>query len=297
MKQACKEMGRERIKTDEFVAWFVSHHETWAPSTVRQYRAALLRLVLDLVDNARLPREKGDEIIKKLSGRKNEEGLQISPRARRKSPRPGKLKNLSPAIAAQLSARCGNYRTRAAKLAKAIAVAGPEIGLRGCEWPTIELNQGSVRAQNAKYTNDRSSGLSRAILIPPQNEAQELWAALNEIAISVRTGVSWKNMQRRINYALKCASADIGLERPATLGTFRHVAIARWKCLFSADQVAALAGHASNATAVKNYARRRGGRKWPPARVKPDPRNLALVRDRFRSFGQTRNVAPCSPGL
>jgi|GraSoiStandDraft_4_1057263.scaffolds.fasta_scaffold471748_1 hypothetical protein len=301
LKQASKELGRQLTFVSELILWFLHHHDTWRPSTIRQYRATLRQFVRDAMVTERLSPMMGEEMIKRLAGEKDEDGLQSAPRARRKSERPAKLKNLSPEIAEQLSARCGHYRTRTAKLAQAIVTAGPEIGLRDCEWQTIELGHDFVRVQNAKCTNDRANGTSRTIHLPPQHEAQELWAALNEIAIAVRADVPWATLRRRVNYVLKLSSYDIGLKRSASLGTFRHVAIARWKCVFRPDQVAALAGHGSNATAGDNYGRRRSGRKWPPVRVQPDPQNLACVEDRFYIRGQKRppkrnsDVAPSSP--
>lgn len=288
IKQSKTEMRVDRLNIFQLADWFLSHHNTWSPATIRQYRAALSQLVRDATEAGRLTKDQGISLAKKLRGRIDQSGRQIAPRPCRTSDKPKKRRSLSPSRLEKLVQKLKNRRTKIADLARLIVTAGPEIGARPCEWITVEVRDGACRMRNAKTTNDRANGETRLIVIPPHQNATELLMTIRNIAEQIPRDVPWEHMQRRLNYVLRRVSRDIGLNTPVSLSTLRHIAIGRWKCAFNPDEVAALAGHASNATAVCHYGRRRSGRKWPPALVRPC-RPMLAIRDRFRHYGGRLN--------
>jgi len=230
-------------------------------------------------------------LIQTLRGRIDKSGCQIAPRAQRISRKSKKRRILLPAQARKLVKTLGNRsKNAAAQLGRLIVVAGVEIGVRPCEWDDVELHGGSCWVQNAKNTNDRASGSERTIHIAPGELGTRILVIVQEIIRQISTSVPWHCMQRRVNYSLKRASQEIGLQHPVTLSTLRHVAIARWKCVFSPYEVAALAGHASNATAIWHYGRRRSGQKWRPVLVTPHLPSFG-IRNRFRSY-EHRMISP-----
>lgn len=283
VKQAEIELRVGRLNIHQVLAWFLAHHFTWAPATIRQYRAALTQFVNDAIEAKLLDPSKGRLVAEKLRGQIDKDGRQIAPRARSNSTKPKKRKYLSPRQADQIIERLYSRRTKAAHLGRLIVKAGSEIGLRACEWPTVEVHDAVCQVRNAKHTNYRANGKTRQISIAPHPEGTELLATIYEVAKAIPRDIPWKNMERRLNYVLRRVSLDIGLKVPVSLSTLRQVAIGRWKCVFDPDEVAALAGHASNATAVEHYGRRRSGRKWPPTLIRPCPPQLA-IRDKFRRY-------------
>lgn len=290
IKQAKTELRTDWLEVFQLIAWFLNHHDTWAPATIRQYRSALTLLVTDAVESRQLVAVQGTSLVGKLRGYFDQDGRQAAPRAQRNLLRPKKRRVMSPTVAIKLVESLGKRNTKTAKLGQLIVVAGLEIGVRPCEWGNVEVHKDFCQVRNAKNTNDRANGTKRTILIPPNDLTPRFLAVVHEITRRISTGAPWKNMERRVNYSLKRASVEIGLKTPVSLSTLRHVAIARWKCVFSPDEVAALAGHASNATAVYHYGRRRSGRKWPPLLVRPHLPSVA-VRDRFRSYDR-RTISP-----
>jgi len=291
-KRAKAELCVDQLNFDQFAAWFLFHHDSWRPSTIRQYRAAIVALVHDQIASRQLDKHQGEQIIAKLRGRIGDDGRQAAPRPTKTSSRPRKRKCAPPRLVERLRQRLCHFHTKAAVIAHKIAANGPEIGVRGCEWDSIEVYDGFCRVRNAKSTNGRANGTLRVIVVPPRDLTRELLATANEIATAIQAGIPWENMQRRVNYYLRRASRDIGLKQPISLSTLRHIAIGRWKVAFSPAEVAALAGHASNATAVCHYGRSRSGRKWPPVSVKPYSHSLERVRDHFRSYDQRKITAP-----
>jgi hypothetical protein len=286
-----REMGIGRITPGQLVDWFSSHHDSWLASTIRQYRAAIRQLVSDEIEFAAFDEDVGVALLKNLCGQIGEDGRQTAPRPAKVSSRPRKRKHLSPRTLDRLRRRLCDFRSPAAAIANKITAIGTEIGPRPCEWDSIEVYDGFCRIKSAKNTNGRANGILRVIAIPNREQNRGLQATVDEINAAIKAGIPWKNMERRVNYLFRRVSHDIGLTRPLSLSTLRHIAIGRWKVSFSPTEVAALAGHASNATAMCHYGQRRSGRKWPPVQVKPYDRCLAYVRDRFCSYDRSQ-VSP-----
>jgi hypothetical protein len=179
--------------------------------------------------------------------------------------------------------------TQAAHTARHIIQVGPDLGLRPCEWDTIEVLDQIVRVRSAKQTNGRAAGETREIAIERSADASALLASVIELAKMIRgCSVLWELMQRRVNYVLRMAAMDCGMQAHPSLSTFRHIAISRWKCAHGVDDVARLAGHASNATACQHYGRARSGRKWPRVHEPPVQLPHAVVRNKLRCY--TRNA-------
>lgn len=292
LRQAKRELGIDRITPGQLVDWFSSHHDSWLASTIRQYRAAITQLVSDEIEFAAFDKNVGISLLKNLRGHIGEDGRQTAPRPTKVSARPKKLKALSFKQATRLGDRLHQFHTDTGKLATKIVSAGPDLGVRSCEWDSIEVYRDFLRVRNAKFTNTRATGDLRVIIFPTSERRSELLTVTNEIVTMIHNAkIPWKQLQRRINYTLRRASYAIGLKRPATLSTLRHIAIGRWKGIFTPDEVAALAGHASNATAMYDYGRRRSGRKWPPVIVAPYFSPLAPIRDRFCTYEQRKTLS------
>jgi integrase len=171
---------------------------------------------------------------------------------------------------------------------------GTLTGLRPCEWPGAELRRSTrdgfawmLVVANAKATNQRAHG-SHRILYFAELDAQTADDILAWTRIA--RGSRYQRLLNTIGRLLWKVTRELWPDRTEwpTLYTTRHVAVAAWKAHFLRKEqtdaerlealatIAALMGHASDATASRHYARANAGRKVivPSA----DPEQVARVR-------------------
>lgn len=169
--------------------------------------------------------------------------------------------------------------------------AGRLSGLRPEEWRQAALVQGAdgtrpvvLRVVNAKSSRDRAHGETRTLL----------WRRLSDEHLTrLRSCLAWavaaeahdrydadqKAMQRLLRET--CKRLWPRRKRGYALYSCRHEFSAQAKRFYSPEEVAALMGHASDATATDHYARPRRGKAEGPSALplpEPDPLEVARVR-------------------
>ena len=143
-------------------------------------------------------------------------------------------------------------------------VASISTGLRPSEWAQADLVQESTGLQlkvvNAKATNGRANGLYRHIhldgLLEYQVRAIQRTLKNGKVAIQQGPDGYCRWQQRLRNHLRRVAIKALGRRvRYPALYTFRHQFAANAKKSLSQEEVAALLGHGSTATAGRHYAR------------------------------------------
>jgi integrase len=174
---------------------------------------------------------------------------------------------------------------RLAIQACAFVIAALATGLRPSEWPGAKLSQEPdgtwlLTVRNAKATNGRGNGSSRTLRLIDVS-AQELVAIEGMTLIAAVTDQEpggYPGWQKRLrHYLYRAARAALGRRANyPSLYTFRHQFAANAKANHSREEVAAMMGHGSAATAGRNYAKRRqaGG----AIRVAPVASEVGTVR-------------------
>lgn len=198
-------------------------------------------------------------------------------------------------LMATLDHRAG-ARHRWANTTRFLLIATRATGLRPSEWAQAGLYQLEpggdycLDVHNAKATNGRANGSARALhLISP---TADVLTAIDEVlylAHAVQAGFftrkpeTWAALLASIRHELLIANRQTfrGRRRFIGLYSLRHQLLADAKSAgYSQLEVAALAGHASDATAGRHYARRVSGKG--NVGVTPEPGNVASVRQRAR---------------
>lgn len=199
-----------------------------------------------------------------------------------------------------------DHRTKAghrwAKATQHLLIATRATGLRPSEWARVILYEsepdGNYRLEviNAKATNGRANGIARTMhLISPPTEALSSIDEVLYLAHAVQGGYfdrkpsTWAELLSYVRRELLIANriAFRTRKKLISLYSLRHQLLADAKSAgLTQQEVAALAGHASDATAGRHYARRVSGRGTVGA--KPDPSNVATVQRRAR----VRHKAP-----
>jgi hypothetical protein len=195
--------------------------------------------------------------------------------------------------------------------------AGNLTGLRPIEWPTAKFGRSAVPGfdwelvvKNAKQDAVRAHGDTRSLR----------WASLDDASVAAientirrareaqqaGTYSSWQTSLRDLMYRLTLRLFPRRKHRP-TPYTGRHAAAARWKAHYAPSaasleqrieglaHVAALLGHATDATATSHYARptadERGSAGFPVPVA--DPAEVARIRKRLAR--NLERLARCRP--
>ncbi|WP_127754458.1 hypothetical protein [Devosia sp. 1566] len=265
----------------ELTGWFCAQDERWSPSTVRQYRAAILMaletlpfhptartLLVERLRRGPLPTNSGP---RKTSAKKR--------------------KSLPIAQFTRLEQFLHDSGRSDDKLIRGFLVFGAALFLRPVEYLNARVEGMMLMVQNAKATNGRGNGEERARDL--QSMGKKAIAALVKFVERLRTAVqeagAWKKLHNRLASRLARICKCLGIAR-VSLYTLRHVGMATAKSWMAPEEVAASAGHASVHTAMTHYAKRRTG--WVGLRLagRPSPASVARVRGAaqvFRPSGQT----------
>jgi integrase len=315
LKREAQSHLREVPTLERFVDWLIeSKRPTLCASSWRQIRAAtVFGLELKAAGNPGL-RETINVAIARLK---------CTRPAKRRNPFPRtsqqKAKRFLPGDLDRISHSALAGRAPTAPDLAAFLDASSASGLRPSEWPTAVFRQSNVVGfawelivRNGKVDGIRAHGETRTLR----------WVTLTDEIVSAITG--WITQARQAEndgtYRTLCATMQAlmrrltkslfpGRHKRPTLYTPRHEAAARWKACYvdSATTfearmhglavVAALLGHASDATATAHYGRphqgERGSSRFPvPA---PDAAEVARVRRRMQQ-NLERLAARLRPG-
>ncbi|MFY0734509.1 hypothetical protein [Aurantimonas coralicida] len=283
--QGAREMCAPTIFTlAQTVDWFTSQEDRWSASTVRQYRAAI-RFAVEhgyrrgLVANA--------EVL--LAALTKDPSPKTKCSVRRTSAR--KRKNV-PFAEFERVVRVLESGNELDQLASLFLDCNIRIGLRPIEWQSVTLRGKVLVVRCAKFTNDRGiaefRGLDlKPVIVPPERGdfVRTVQRLLNRLVLAEKAAGGWPTLWSRIASRIARACRVLAIKRIA-LYTTRHIALATAKQIMVPVEVAALAGHASDRTAMTHYARHRTGFAAHINCAIPVPGLLALVRQPPRSVRQ-----------
>lgn len=169
-------------------------------------------------------------------------------------------------------------------------VATEPVGLRPAEWDGARRDTGAdgiplLIVQNAKATNGRGNGPTRTLDLSACSPAQlDAVDELLDLIEGYRQDGGFERFQSQISeYLYRAGRAALSKRTQyPSLYTFRHQFSANAKSHLSRSEVAALMGHASDATASRNYAQSRLATGQVPVRP------LAAEVGRVRRQGHDR---------
>ena len=184
----------------------------------------------------------------------------------------------------------------------AYALAATATGLRPSEWEGAELLEDvdgtppCLRVRNAKAGHGRANGEYRTLQLQGLDQVE--MRCVKGMIVFARYASNapggYPAWQRRLrHYFARSIRAALGKRQHyPSLYTFRHQFAANAKAVFSQEEVAALMGHASAATAGRNYAKKRQAKS--PIGVAPLPAEVRRVRmPTNSSFALRRGSSPC----
>ena len=177
-------------------------------------------------------------------------------------------------------------------------------GLRPCEWVNAELRplesgEQVLIVKNAKATNGRGNGQYRTLFVNHFGPGMlGLFNGVIQTAkeSSLKTGDDHA-LYRKFRHLFYRTVRKVLTKRQRypSLYTFRHQFAANVKKIHTQEEVAALLGHASDATASRHYGKGRQGWKTQGAfSVKPSANEVARVR---RSPSARRKLGRSGPGM
>ena len=175
-------------------------------------------------------------------------------------------------------------------------MAGYLTGLRPSEWRQSrfieEYGEDKVPAlevENAKHTNGRAHGPTRVLVFSDlPEEAVGVVRKFSEL-VTTRTN-EYPLLHQECSRILRRANHDLfpKARTSYTLYSARHEFAANAKAIFQPEEVAALMGHVSRATAYEHYGRpNRGGGGYATLPV-PNPADVAAVAAAGRGKSPTR---------
>lgn len=191
-------------------------------------------------------------------------------------------------------------------------------GVRFVEWPTAKFGPSSVPGYafeltigNGKRGNGRSHGETRTLLWKslPNGLVSQLtfWIAIAEAAAGKGRYETLRDTLEALLRRVTKALFPRRTEHP-TLSSGRHAAAARFKAAYVASavseeaklhglaMVAALLGHATDATATQHYARAGNSKSRYPV-PEPDPVEVARIRRRYSELDQSsKDPSPDTDG-
>lgn len=290
VKQLFEQAKRDDVSVNDLVdviGWFCRQHARWAPSTIRQYRAALL---YDLASDATHFDDRT-----KLS-----KALGAGPRAKDGGPKrtsSKKRKSLRIEEFTKLVENLNRSIHADDKLILGFVALGAALFLRPIEYLNAEVIGTTIIVQNAKSTNGRANGVERErdLSTMPPGTLDKLKTFLAELKRAFLTTGDWRKLRDRLAARLARVCKTLGMTR-VSLYTLRHVGIATAKTWMTPVEVAASAGHGSVRTATSHYAKRRTGWMGLILAGKPSAESISRVRGEFKSFQPRTAGAKPNPG-
>jgi hypothetical protein len=282
------------------------------PSSIRQVRAAM---TFTMTEAAKLQPENAASLnaaIALLSSWVSQKDAEGEPRTSQRKQKSG--------VEADLSRICHVVLATASEYAKPLVAAlnsGALTGARFVEWPTARFGPSTVPGYawelivvNGKSSNGRSHGETRTLrwesLRPHLVSQMTFWIGVAKAAFARGR---YKTLRDTLESLMRRETKKLFPRRTKhpMLSSVRHAAAARFKAAYVATatteeeklrgraMVAALLGHASDATASRHYARASGGKSRFPVPI-PDPAEVARIRRRFAAPKHRDDPVPDADG-
>lgn len=196
---------------------------------------------------------------------------------------------------------------RWAALTAAFLVANRTVGLRPIEWASATLEMDptvpgshTLIAQNAKHDETRGNGPTRRLDLTALSSAEMAWVTgLVRVAEGIRDGqlidggrtLAFKDLLTRMRRSMYKATTRLfpnRTRRPSLYSTRHQFAADAKYAGNSTEEIAALLGHASDATATRHYGRRVSGTAG--LKVRASSENVQQVRRVARRQQRTRSL-------
>jgi len=295
-RQLCARAARARkrnagfaISMPEVAEYALMIKPTVARNTWRLYKASLIHYSEWLADNTSDPYvgEDARRVAEILSSDTEEKPLRKGVKAAARKSKTFKREDFDQVIE---YVRAHYNKHRHARLLDAWLCATRPTGLRPSEWEWADLiefeGQPALRVRNGKATQGRANGETRTLILDQLSE-EEITAIrdLIEMLEGYIIETSFARLQDLLSkYLARAVRACLG-KRPKypCLYSLRHQFAADAKLSGASKQeVAAMLGHASDATAGLHYARRVSGQSG--FAVSPVQQEVQTVRLRSTTF-------------
>jgi integrase len=263
------------------ILWFSRQDGVWSAATIRKYRASLRLAIEDWATAA----PDADEIrVWRLQS--DLDHATPAPRDKKSPPQTSAKKRLKftqsehEVVATYLASTKSSTSHRLVGL----LAFGVRFGLRPHEWLYAYCRDNVLVVRCAKRTNGRGVADTRLIDLSDMGAARrrELSRFIHSFQNAAAREAVWQRFYERLSKSLARACEKLDVPK-ICLYSLRHQAIATAKRYMTRAEVAALAGHATVATAARHYARRSGGWRVDP-RIRPSPSTVARVK-------------PCAPAI
>ncbi|MBB4053969.1 integrase [Devosia subaequoris] len=259
MRRASSALGRPATLLDT-IQHLSGQHDEFAPASIRKYFAALTAAFEEaLAADTALAHPEAD-----YRG-----ALEKRPRPRPPSKeRRTSARKRKDVLRAEVKTVCRYLWDRGEsddKLLVRLIIHGVFLGLRPSEHSEARRNGSVLIVYSRKITNGRGLGPLRELDLGNVSE-DELYSIDKLIAAFAKAGCEELELViDRLGARLRRACRRVGV-KPFALYTTRHQAIANMKAAGeTTTEIAAMAGHKSQQTASKYYAKRRSGWKNAPS--------------------------------
>lgn len=252
------------MSLDTAAEWCMKNHlPGWAQGTWRMHRCGYRELLLKMVSEKRLTKERVDRIIDDLE--KNQ-GLKKSERPKRTSARRKKV--VTPKHVEQISTLVTERESEWGVALVLWLESAIATGLRPNEWRTAELIEKDdrliLRSENFKYNAERSYGPFREIDITDlESDTISTIKRHMNVVTGLKAGGLWQRYYDGCAALLYWCNKKLWPHRKAnvTLYTGRHQFSANAKADESVSEVerAAMMGHGTTKTSSERYGYRRNG--------------------------------------
>lgn len=267
----------------QFVGWLVTGKRNWSRSTWRQNKASSAFSLEKEALNNPVAQEALDYLLSVDVDGCLPKGTRTSASKQKKLP----LKDYR-----RLDLWLQDHRGTWNADVRQWLACGLLTGLRPVEWAqagmVTHLGEPALRVRNAKASNNRANGTHRHIMLGGLSDEER-----DLIRTFVARANAWNDAGQYQRFYQGCAATLartcrlIWPKRDSypTLYSARHQFSADAKASgFSKEELAALMGHAADATAGIHYGRKTAG--FEMVRVRPDPGEVALVRKVALGFGK-----------
>lgn len=271
----------EALDYRRFVGWLITRKPQWSRTTWRQYKAAVVYALE--IEAGQHHDPVAQEALEALLPVDVEGCLATTKRTSG-----AKLKRFPLRDYRQIMAYLEDHPNRwSADLQRWLA-ASLLTGLRPREWAQASLerrgDEDALVVVNAKATNQRAHGPTRTILLGglTDDERELIAEHLERATLFAKAGEFPR-------FYHGCAAVLSRVARKLWPKRVEHVTLYSTRHQFSADakasgllpeELAALMGHAVDTTAGKHYGKKTAGLDM--IRVRPDPREVARVRQAFK---------------
>lgn len=276
--------------------WLAEARDRYRPNSYRQYRAVLFWVVDQTPGLAPAQRQEIEALVRaaeETEGRKRRGSLPVRTSA-------GKRRRIDEADFEKLRHDLEASSIPSDTELLTFLAANTLVGLRPREWAgaslsTDALGQAVLRVANGKNTNGRANGPARTLTFSVQDSAMAMAPLASCLKLVDRILADVRADDRQQVWSLYCRSLQDRFrvvnhrlwpkrKRHYSLYSTRHTLLAAAKTKFAPPEVAALAGHASDATATQHYARpRRGGGQAPKILPAPAEAEVESVRKKLKA--------------